>query len=568
MQRNVSYISDHLFDVVVVGGGITGANIARDAALRGLDVALVEAGDFGGATSANSLKTVHGGLRYLQDGNLPLMRKMIKERRAMLKVAPHLVRPLPVVMPTYTDRFMRSQPALGAAVIVNDLVSFDRNRGVDPERRLPNGKILSKKEILGILPDLDRTHLSGGIQWYDAQMVNTERLLWSILRSAIDRAAAIANYVRVTGFLRDGRRVTGVEAVDERTGRTVTIQGRIVVNACGPWTDMLLGELGVEQKQRRFVTSTAMNLVTRQIVPDHAVGLRSTYNGSPEGEPAQTRERVLFVAPWREYSLVGTIHDHHEGRPGEEWIEESMIQSLIDEINRAYPGARLRRHDVYQVHRGLLPVAPGRAKMDDVELVREAQVTDHRESDGIDGLVTAVGVKYTTARYLAEKTVDKVFEQLERTAPACYTHRVAVHGGDIEELQAFLASARWPVALSSESSRRLLATYGSAYRELFPILVEHEEHGRPLSEDTPILGAEVIHAIRNEMAVTLSDVVLRRTEMGSAGQPSDATLEACASVMARELGWDRQRQKEEMEEVLCAYPANRFIVPEMTSISV
>ncbi|RMF56352.1 MAG: FAD-dependent oxidoreductase, partial [Bacteroidetes bacterium] len=310
MKRDLKALCDRTFDVIVVGGGITGVHVARDAALRGLRVALLEAGDFGSATSSNSLRTVHGGLRYLQDANLRLVRMMVRERRALFRIAPHLVYPLPVLMPTYRDELRYRKPVLGAAVRLNDLLSFDRNRGVVPSRHLPGGRILSRGDVLRLLPGLEASGLTGAVCWYDGQVYDTERLLLSVLGSAVQRGAVVANYVRVTGLLRRGEQVTGVEAVDTETGAPLSIAGRVVVNAAGPWVDEVIGSTRPARRPR-FLRSVAMNLVTRQVVPEVAIGLRSRV-AWPGGGPC--REQVLFVAPWKSCSLIGTLHFSAEGR--------------------------------------------------------------------------------------------------------------------------------------------------------------------------------------------------------------------------------------------------------------
>ena len=387
MKRDVKRLAKSNFDVLVIGGGITGACVAWDATLRGLRVALIEKGDFGGATSSNTLKMVHGGLRYWQDANLRLVRKMNRERRTLLRIAPHLVHPLPVLMPTYKGKLRRSKLVLGAAVKLNDLVGFDRNWGNDPQKILPNGRVLSRAECLELLPGLDEAGVSGGILWYDGQMYNSERLLLSFVLSAAEVGAQVANYVAATGFLQDGGRVTGVAARDELTGAALEIRARLVVNAAGPWVDNLLGRLDPPVLRRKFHLSTAMNLVTRQILPDYAVGLTSTRAQTLPDGSTESRSHVLFIAPWHGYSLVGTRHAPYDGRVDDDWVTEKAITDFLSEVNQSYPGAALRREDVYQVHAGFLPAIAGGADSGNVRLAREGQVTDHYAENGVDGLV-------------------------------------------------------------------------------------------------------------------------------------------------------------------------------------
>ena len=558
MNRDVAGLTNQKFDLLVIGGGITGANIAWDATLRGLRVALVEKGDFGGATSANSLKTVHGGLRYLQDGNLRLVRKMVRERQALLCIAPHLVHPLPVVMPTMRGKLMRSKFVLGTAVKLNDLASFDRNAGMDVARALPNGTVFSRSQMMEMIPGLNDPQLSGGVMWHDAQMVNTERLLLSFLLSAVERGAQVVNYVRVTGFLQENRCVTGVTAVDELKGTRdelaeapFQIQARMVVNAAGPWIDELLEMTDAKMALPKFRLSTAMNLVTRQILPKYAIGISSHYQHPlPDGSTEQ-RSRVLFIAPWQGYSLVGTLHAPFNGRSDDEWVTEKMITDFIEEINRAYPAANLQREDVYQVHRGFLPMQPSGNDPATVKLIREGRVIDHFAESKLSGLITAVGVKYTTARYLAEKTVDLIFAKMKRPSPLCQTGTRPLVGGKILDYDTFLMAAmeQWPVEMPPYQLERLVRHYGTTHRQLLAYLLENEAWAQPMGEETAVTGAEIVHAVRAEMAQKLSDVLLRRTEMGVVKMPSDNTLLATAQLMASELGWNDGRIEREIEVV-------------------
>jgi glycerol-3-phosphate dehydrogenase len=374
---------------------------------------------------------------------------------------------------------------------------------------LPNGRILSRSQIQQHLPGLDQPNISGGVMWHDAQIQNTERLLLSFLLSAAAAGAHIANYVGAVGYLRQGQRIIGAAATDELTGKTVSIRASMVVNAAGPWIDELLGNLNGQAPEQKFHLSTAMNLITRQLLPDYAVGLTSYYDHPQPDGTTEQRSRVLFIAPWREYSLVGTLHAPYNGRPNDHWLTETTIADFVAEVNRAYPGAALKREDVYQTHRGFLPMIPNDDDPARVKLVRESQVYDHAAEDGIDGLITAVGVKYTTARYLAEKTVDLLFTKLKRPSPPCQTRCT-------------------------------------------PLVTK-----QTMAAETAVNQAQIIHAIHNEMAQKLSDIVLRRTDMGSAAPPTPDALHTCAQIMAAECGWNETRTAQEIKDVWAAYqPAN------------
>lgn len=546
VARDVDRMSADRFDVLVIGGGISGACIAWDATLRGLRVALVERGDFGAATSANSLKTVHGGLRYLQDADLGQVRKMVGERQAFLRIAPHLVRPLPCLMPTYRRRLMRHKAVLGIALRANDLLSLDRNWGMDEARTLPRGRILSREACLAHLAGMDDPEISGGVMWHDAQMHNTERMLWSFILSAVNRGAKIANYVEAKQLLRDGRRVVGALVEDQLTGEQFQLCADVVVNAAGPWADDVVQSLGCGQEEPCFRHSVAMNLVTRQILPDTAVGLTSRY----VDEMGSEQSRVLFIAPWEAYSIVGTRHVVYEGDANGPVLDAGEVEDFVEEVNRAFPPARLQSRDVFRVHVGFLPAEDGGENHDDVRLVRKEQLVDHG-SEGVEGLVTAVGVKYTTARFLAERTVDLVFAKLGRKSPPCRTRFQRLYGGAILDWQGYreqaLRAMTGDLGIASVVATHLLDHYGSAYGEILAYKELDEQLLEPLGLNTRVTGAEVVHAAQCEMAVRLGDVIFRRTPLGAAAMPSEQVVEKCAALVGARLGWDRERMFSELD---------------------
>lgn len=402
-------MATQVFDLLVIGGGIYGVCVAWDAALRGLRVALVEQGEFGAATSANSLKTLHGGLRYLQEANLARMRLMIRERRAWLRIAPDLTRPLPFLLPT-GGKLSRHKQLMRIALLINDLVGWDRNQGLLSEKHLPQSRILSRNACLTLLPGLSDLGVNGGALWYDAQVLDTEQLLTDMLHAAIAKGTKAANHAAVTGFIQDASTISGCIVTDRLTGEHHEIKADLVINCAGAWSDALLRQINGRTLARTFHLSTAVNLVTRQILSDVAVGLPSRWQG---------RERILFIAPWQDYSLIGTWHAPYFATEPAYQVDEPTIQSCLEEVNAAYPPARLHRADVYQVHVGYLPVHP--TENDSVQLVRESMIVDHARTDQLDGLVSVIGVKYTTARHTAERAVHLAMRKLGKTAVPCRT---------------------------------------------------------------------------------------------------------------------------------------------------
>lgn len=472
MKRDLGALTAREHDVVIVGGGIHGVATAYDAAQRGLSVALVEASDFGSGVSWNSLKTVHGGLRHLQRADLAQARESMRERRALLRIAPDIVRPLPFLVPTY-GHGLRGREAFAAALRVYDLIGLDRNEDVPPERRIPPSRVLSGADARAAVVGLDDPRLTGGALWSDAQVTHGERLIMALCRAAVDAGAALVNYVAATGFLRSGRAVTGIRARDVEGGGDLEIRGRMVVIATGPGVDRLLAR--AEARAVGGPMLLGMNLVLRRpLVTTHAVGARSG-------------GRFLFLVPWRDRSIVGTAYDPPAVTP------DVSVSRFVEEARRAFPWAGIGHGDVSLVHRGLVPARPGGRALE-----MRSRVVDHEAADGIPGLFSMRGVKLTTARAEAEKAVDLVVRRLGRTAPRCRTATTPLSGA--------------------------LPLQGS------------------VAEQTRV-------AVREEMAVHLTDVVLRRTALGTAGPPAPEELEAAASAMAAALGWDERRARAEREAV-------------------
>ena len=536
MKRDVAALADREFDLVVVGAGVYGAAIAWDASLRGLSVALIDRADFGSGTSFNNLKTIHGGIRYLQHADFKRMRESVRERRNLMRIAPHLVHPLPFLVPTYRGSIIKSRTAMRVALFVNDLVSWDRNRIHDRQKHLPAGKTLTRDECLELAPGIQSENLTGGVLWHDAQMHNSDRLTLSFVLSAAEEGAVVANFVEATDLLRDDTRVTGVRARDvvaETKG--LQIRGKLVVNAAGPWVDRLSSS-----KHRLFHFSKAMNLVTRPVVRDVAIGVVSRRPHRDRDAVIDTGGRFLCLIPWRDVTLIGTAHARYTGTADDVEATEKDIRDLLDDVNDAYPQAQLSREDVRLVHRGLLPMVSGTRNGSGVTLVKSYQL-----DDSVDGLLSIVGVKYTTARDVAEKAVDHALALIGETHVASRSTNTPVVGGNIESFDDFLRDAESDVP--ADVLRHLVYTYGSRYAELLRGDCER------VSDASPVLASEVRHAVREEMALDLESVVLRRTELGTAGHPGRATLEACADIVRSELGWSDDRKSSELESLESFY---------------
>ncbi|MFK7803668.1 MAG: FAD-dependent oxidoreductase [Anaerolineae bacterium] len=518
MKREPRKMSQSSFDLLVIGGGIHGAFVALDAAQRGLTVALVERGDFGAATSANSLKTVHGGLRYLQDFDLSLVKKMIAERKTYLRIAPHLVHPLPFVVPTI-KKLTRSHAAMRVALGLNDFFGRQRNQQQVAGKELPASHMLSKSEVLDYLPGLDPSEVTGGALWYDGQIYNTERFLMSVLKSAVESGATIANYIAAKKITTQFSKVTGIEAKDQLSGDVFHIKAKQVVNATGAWIDRLISNSNQAlPNELDYPLTTAWNIVTTRFIDKCAAGLFGKKN------------KLLFVAPWRNYSVAGTVHETLKGSPEDFSLPIEKVSAFLDDINATYRSAGLTLNDVKSVHKGFhhvksISTQPNKG----IKALRRGVVYDHDTNDGLEGLITLVSVKFTTARAIAQEAVDIACSKAGLNDATCKTAITPIYGGDIADFSAFTRD-------SHGIDRSIVFNYGTEYKNLIS--------GSTL-EPKALLEKQVAHAVDHEMAFRLSDVLLRRTDIGSGEAPSAKMINICADQLAHELGWSSgQRQNE------------------------
>lgn len=558
MQRALTNLTNTLYDLLIIGGGIYGACVAWEASLRGFSVALIEKGDFASATSANSLKIIHGGFRYLQHADVKRLRESMRERRALMQMAPHLVHPLSVLIPTYGFE-LQSKTIFRLALWLNDLLSWDRNRGIDPQKHIPRGQVFSKKEVLQMLPGLPQTGLTGGALFYDAQVYNSERLVLAFLRSAVQIGAEVANYVQAVGFLKEKGRIIGVQAQDMLTGAQFSIRARMVVNTSGPWVDTILDLLHGQRPKRRIKLAKALNLVTRSLESRYAFGMKSPLVYQDADAVLQKGSRLLFITPWREYSLIGTAYAEYEGEPDDFHITEQEIQDFLKEINCAYPVANLKREDVYFVHGGLVPESDQAPKTASIQLAKRYVIYDHRQ-DGVAGLLSVVGVKYTTARHVAEKVVDHILESWGKRPVKSLSAITPLYGGEIDHFESFVQDQirKWSRSMEEKTIRRLVYNYGTVYPEVLAYL---EKPGPESSPDpSRLLRAEVLHAVHEEMAQKVSDVVLRRTEWGSAGYPGSLVIKTCAEVMGEALQWSSTRREQEWQETETFFKTRAYSV--------
>jgi glycerol-3-phosphate dehydrogenase len=545
MQRNPVNLSDREYDVLVIGAGAFGAAAARDSALRGLRTALIERADFGGATSAECFKMVHGGIRYLQHADVPRLRASSYERSALLRIAPHLVQPLPIAIPTYGHgRQGRAFLATGATVY--DLLTLDRNSGIrDRQRQIRRSRMLSRSRVLELFPHLSAAQLSGAVVFEDGQMYNPARLVLAFVSSAVDAGATACNYVEATKFLWRDSAVCGVHARDRLTGDEFDIRARLTLNAAGPWADYLQNDSQRFGVWRRLPFSRdAYFVVDRAPTSEYGVAVQGLSRDKDAVLGRATRH--LFAVPWRDKMLFGVWHTLFPDFPDGAHVRPEEIETWIAELNSVYPALQLSPAEVCFANCGLVPFGET-ATATELSFGKESRLIDHRAAHGVGGLVSLVGIRFTTARADAARALEMLLRQLPRAPRAADTARLSLAGGEIEDFAAFEAQALGskPAGVDAASMRALLRNHGARYAQVLRTQDRHEVVGACIPDTTTLL-AEVRHAVEHEMAMKLEDIVMRRTELAAGSHPGRRALEAAAMEMAQHLRWSDGRMREEL----------------------
>jgi len=535
MQRALSRLSNETFDVLIIGGGATGCFTARDAAMRGLSVALVEAKDFACATSAHNSKLAHGGLRYLRNLEISLVRESLRERRNLMRIAAHMVRPLPFLLPLY-HAGVAERAKLKAGLALYDLLSLDRNRLEDPAQHLPGHRWLSPKDAQAREPVLARGDLEGAFEYHDAQMYMPERIALENLIDADAHGAAIANYVAAEKLLlRDGK-IEGCAVEDRITGARFDVRARTVLVAAGPWADLFLERATGQQAAHRLTRSKGIHLLVPQI--SRAALTIEAGNGH------------LFALPWRGHTLLATTDTPFTGDPGKVAVTEKDIADFLATFHAFLPQAGLTRDRIEFFYAGLRPlVSDGANRGDSYNVSRRSELIDHGKEGALDGVFSALGGKWTTSRALAEKITDTLVARLGKKAPRCATATTALPGGRFDRFEDMVKGylKTWPgiSALRNMAhmlgARLPLALKGARLTDLARL---------GSSGDTP---AQVAFAMTEEMALTLEDVVMRRTAIGQFGPPEADVLERVAGQMAAQLGWSPEKKTQQIASLVPIY---------------
>ncbi len=526
MKREIQRFTSETFDLLVIGGGINGGGILRDAALRGYRAALVEKGDFASGTSSKTSKLVHGGLRYLEQMELGLVFESCRERRTLLSIAPHLVHPLPFLIPVYKGD-ARGRTIIHAGMILYDMLALFRN--------VERHRMVSSQDVLKAEPDLERAGLQGGAVYYDCQMDDARLCLENVL-SAAEAGAAAVNYAEVISLIRSGERVAGAVVKDLLSGRTFEVMAGKVINASGPWIDSIsnMGSLKITPRLR---PTKGVHIMVPGSTRGHALLIS-----------ARRDNRIFFVIPYQGYSLVGTTDTFYTGDPDQVTPSPEDIAYLIEEGRRVLPGAKLDREHVIASFAGLRPLVaePGQPS----ELSRSHVIYEERS-----GLLSVAGGKYTTYRQVAEEVVDRIARGPEmRSRVSCRTAKLPLYGGGIKDLLSTMKiaceKAETEYGIGPDTAAHLIRSYGARYRDVLDWISKDEQMRERIVPGRPEILAQVRYGVEQEMVVTLSDFLRRRTSLALSEANGRDTAGRVASLLARYLHWDPRETERQIENYM------------------
>ncbi|MFT7525353.1 MAG: glycerol-3-phosphate dehydrogenase [Arenicella sp.] len=504
MKRDISALQNQQFDLLVIGAGVHGACAARDAALRGLKVAMIDMGDLGGATSHNSLKTIHGGIRYLQHLNFKRSLESINEQKYWLETAPHLVKPLPFLMPTY-GWGMRGPIAMRIGIRMFECLGMGRNKRLEAASRLRRGNILSKQECIDAAPSVPREKLTGGALWYDAQVEFADLAVLQLAQQTHQLGGVIASYVKATDIQVNDGKVSGVIAHDLLGDQSFTISATTVLNAAGPWAAKVLQQSTASSLNSLALALTkSMNIVTNLPANNIAIGVQSRcVSDSVVGDT----KRLYFIVPWQGISVIGTTHFAHNGDVDDQAVKESEIKDFVKDINHAYPALKLSESQVTYCYQGLSSADNDLSeKNNNSTPLHHSEIIDHALHSKVDGLVSIVSIKWTTARLLAEQAVDLIVNKLGGRQQCRTRHE--------------------PLPDTLQFGRSLSAMNDS---QLIEFCEQHMAHS---------------------MTVRLSDILLRRSNDLVLDRLSFAQIKVIAMTMSKHFQWTSQQQQVQQMELL------------------
>ena len=530
-MRDFAQIQQTKYDVIIIGGGINGAGVARDAALRGLKTILVEKNDFASGSSSWSSRLIHGGLRYLEYFEFPLVRESLKEREVLLSTAPHLVSPLQLTIPIYGDR-SRPYWKIWAGMILYDLFSFDKT--------LPVHRMLPKAKFKQLFRSLDEENLTGGSQYYDGQVARAERLCLENIIAAQQAGATALNYAEVTELAIADSQINHLVCKDKLTGESFTIQGTndvVVVNTAGPWIDQVCQQ-GSKAGQKSPIGNTKKNGGTKgsHIIVEQFPGAP----GSTLYVEAKSDGRPFFIIPWLGKYLIGTTDLPYKDDIDNIKADNSEIDYLLQETNNIIPPANLGRDDIKFTYSGVRPLPNSEGKKPG-SITRKHIIFDHR-SEGVSNLLTLIGGKLTTYRNVGEEIVDAILRRTKRSPKPCQTDSLPLPGCIFPtDKRIQQAITEYGANISVNTIDHLFSVYGAQALAVLALTQEQPGLCQLIDPELPDIKAQIVYAINSESAHTLVDILRRRTTLAMNGHYGMNLLPVVTETLQKYCGWTQEQ---------------------------
>jgi glycerol-3-phosphate dehydrogenase len=539
LKRYIEEPAGRKFDLIIVGGGITGAAVAYIASARGLSVALFEKEDFGGATSAATSKLIHGGLRYLANMEIRLVRESLRERRILGNIAPNFVYPLPFVLPNY-KKWKGNIWKMLVGMYLYDFLSYDKKDTWDKSKRLQNHRLISHSKTIRLEPGIKRDNLRNSFYFFDYQSIFPERLTLAFIKSATEYGAKVSNYSPVEAFNYDAaNRITGVEVKDLFSGETKSVYADLIINCGGTWADKILNmATGKDVHAHKIKRSEGIHIITDKIAGNHVVSFQREDGGH------------MMIMPWRDHSLIGTTDKEYYGDPDEYRVSRESIDDVIKAVNDNF-GNKISFADIRHAYGGLRPLVDDQTK-GSYQTSRKYEVYDNA-TDGIEGMITVEGGKYTTSRSLARQVLNMISGKLNKTLSDPVSDNLYLSGCEIRDMKQFMIRQHLNYTdFSKQTIEYVSRNYGTDSKIVFRIARDNPRYAEVISPDGEIL-AEVVYAVQYESARTLKDIMLRRTGTGTLGNPGKDIIGKIAAVAAEMLNWDSRRIEEEINSMMKVY---------------
>jgi len=477
------------------------------------------------------------------------MREYIRERRALLRIAPHLVIPMQCVIPAFS-KLTKSRFFLRAGLKLYDLVAYDRNHGLDIARHIEKSQIISARQVSNLAPDFDSSSATGGASWFDAQAYNSERLVLAFIMSAKQAGADVFNYMRKKDYLARQEVVTGVSATDQLTGENVRINSRSVIDCCGPWAsrdEVFIGT--TPEASRPKLMARAVNLVLDRKLSHCALGVST-------GAMRDGSNRLMFIVPWRRGSIAGTWYYPQTSGTNQLILSDEELSRCLLQINNAFPSMELGKENVTRIHHGIQPAERASKYSTEPDLWRHTRIIDSNAGAISAGLFWVQGVKLTTARATAENVISRVAGYLSADIRPSSTSVTALYGGEIADYNRFEKDCLKQLSefCSVATITRLVRNYGSNISSIIRLCEKDQSLAQVVPGTNDTIKAELEFILGNEMVYTLSDLILRRTDIGSFEYPKKETIEYCANIIAGHLHWDPEQRAENIKQLMQNYP--------------